>query len=126
MFHWFFVFIVFHNKWSKVPDVLHILTLGTDQNPFVLVSLGADPTGTQPGPNRGPTGAPSRQASGGLRAEILHLQQVKQAVNAMPPEAKMPVSVWKLGTSRMQLLTVLIENQNVKWTVFLWKASHDD
>ena len=28
-----------------------------------------------------------RQASGGLRAEIVHLREVRNAVNAMPPEA---------------------------------------
>ena len=29
-----------------------------------------------------------RQASGGLRAEIVHLREVRNAVNAMPPEAR--------------------------------------
>lgn len=30
----------------------------------------------------------ARQASGGIRAEIVHLREVRNAVNALPPEAE--------------------------------------
>ena len=46
----------------------------------------------------------ARQASGGIRAEIVHLREVKDAVNELPPEVRLSGkrSVFRHRTSKVE------------------------